>query len=642
MKEIFDRAKYIFYFLKQNPNGLTGEMLSTSLQVSSRTIRTDIKLLRHMLSKYKVEIISTPREGYSLQAEKSAIENAEKLFFKQDVLKFANNRIDYIIFRLLENCLNGDTSITQNELSQEMFISLSTLKLYLKEAESKFKEYSLEIVPYKLHGIKLLGEEINIRYCIVDYMNMHQDTKFFHRFYSIIDINALDTIIKKVLSSRNLQLTDMDKNKLCTQITTLLWRAKYKKLINYDMVQMQQFENTFEFVVSKEISEEISNIMQKYITLSDIYYITQCMLTSKKFLNNIYKFNDQDIKDLIKNILLKIKAILNIDFTSDEFLIEGLSLHLNVALTRIGFNMNIRNELLETIKIEYPLAFQIAIIASKYIEEKKKIKINDSEIGYIALHFGAALSRNDIKINQNTKKIILICETGIGTAILLKARIEEIFQNRLNIIKVLPVYELKKSMLEKIDFLLTTVPIKNFESKKIIKVNHFLQKEDIDKIEAIIFNNSSISLEQLEKFFRPDCFYTDKSFPDKNTVLDFLTSEAVKKNLMTNRTRQSVYEREKFSPTNIGNLLAIPHPLYNDMDLSFISVCVLKKPIQWNTGMVQLIFLLNIKRNEVIIWEKMFINIYRYVKKNGVKKIIKNSYYDKFLSDLYSNIKKYS
>lgn len=39
----------------------------------------------------------------------------------------------------------------------------------------------------------------------------------------------------------------------------------------------------------------------------------------------------------------------------------------------------------------------MGVIAGKLVEQYDNIKINENEIGYIALHFGAALSRNGIK-----------------------------------------------------------------------------------------------------------------------------------------------------------------------------------------------------------------------------------------------------
>ncbi len=45
----------------------------------------------------------------------------------------------------------------------------------------------------------------------------------------------------------------------------------------------------------------------------------------------------------------------------------------------------------------------------------------------------------------------------------------------------------------------------------------------------------------------------------------------IEKGYMSEKTKSSVLEREEASSTEIGNLVAIPHPMYNDMDTSSIA-----------------------------------------------------------------------
>ena len=57
-----------------------------------------------------------------------------------------------------------------------------------------------------------------------------------------------------------------------------------------------------------------------------------------------------------------------------------------------------------------------------------------------------------------------------------KGEVEEYFHNRLNVVKVLPGYEVNEKTLENIDYILSTVPLKNIASDKIIKINRMLTK----------------------------------------------------------------------------------------------------------------------------------------------------------------------
>lgn len=53
-------------------------------------------------------------------------------------LETSKQRINYILYKLLANTLN-DISITQNDLAEEMYISLSTLKIHLNEVKNILK-----------------------------------------------------------------------------------------------------------------------------------------------------------------------------------------------------------------------------------------------------------------------------------------------------------------------------------------------------------------------------------------------------------------------------------------------------------------------------------------------------------------------
>lgn len=599
MAKINKRRKIIFDMLKSHPQGLNGEAISQQLGVSSRTIRSDIKALQDALEKYNIRIFSSPTKGYRF-SQFEHLSSIEHELFKDNMsnLETSKQRINYILYKLLANTLN-DISITQNDLAEEMYISLSTLKIHLNEVKNILKKYDLKITQYKTKGIKISGEETKLRYCIVDIKNIHLENEFFQDLIMNIDINLLDDIIKKVLSERKLQLTDRSQKKLCMYIAIAIQRSRNNKTVVYPSSLTSKIENTFEYSVAKEIIENIYNQLNIDLSCSEVYYITQCLLASKKLIDVSESTNKKHVKNLVNIILKEIHEKLSIDFTNDEYLIDGLTLHLNIALTRIQFQMNIRNELLETIKNDYPLAFQMGVIAGKIVEQYDNIKINENEIGYIALHFGAALSRNGIKENIQAKNIIIVCASGLGISMLLKAKIEEYFNNRLNIIKILPEYEITKKIIDKVDFILTTVPIRDFSSEKVIKINRILQKDDIELIENKIFNKNRNFIKEFSDLFSRDNFYINKKFKTKTECLEFLTNEAINKNLMSDFTKKSVFDREEISSTSIGDLTAIPHPIYSEKGKSFISILVLEKPVMWDEFLVQVVFLFNIEKKRI-------------------------------------------
>lgn len=66
----------------------------------------------------------------------------------------------------------------------------------------------------------------------------------------------------------------------------------------------------------------------------------------------------------------------------DEELFYSLGLHLKQLVTRLTFNMNIRNPMIDEIKIKYPLAFETGVIAAHCVEKATGFQVNQNEIGF--------------------------------------------------------------------------------------------------------------------------------------------------------------------------------------------------------------------------------------------------------------------
>ncbi|WP_196604364.1 BglG family transcription antiterminator [Pectinatus haikarae] len=632
------RLRKVFEILRAYPDGVSGEVISGQLGVSSRTIRSDMKILEKMIQGYPIFINSAPRKGYMMVCEQAFF--ADK--FINDTLgrnavniKCSHEPADYIVCRLLTNSYT-DTTVTQTYLADEMYISLSSLKSNFIECKQILSKYNIKIMHYKKDGIQIDGDENQVRNCIFDYID--KSDCFAEKIFAETDMISIDEVISKVLREREMQIPDTDKTSLCIHVAIAITRAQCGKSISYPISTVKKIDQTFEYNVAKDILEYLYAVLAIDVAYSEVYYITQCLLASKKFFNTATSGENLEAKKIVYAVLEKIKQELLIDFIDDEYLIDGLVLHLNIAINRIQFHMNIRNELLETIKNDYPLAFQMGVIASKVVKNLNKIDVNENEIGYIALHFGAALSRKGINEKIcSAKKIIIACAAGLSIAVLLKAKIKEHFQNRLDILEVMPTYSITTEILKKVDYIFTTVPIDNIKSPKIITINNILQDDDIAKIEKIVFDNTSINKAYLQEFLKPRNFFTDKEFASKEDCIGFLTENAIQKGLMSEKTRASVYEREDISSTAIGNMVAVPHPIYNDMEVSFISVLILNKPIQWGNFLVQVVFLLSIKKGDNKLWETIFLKLNDYIRsKNGVESMLKNKSYDIFLHEFSS------
>lgn len=633
------RQRKILSILKQHQSNITSDEIARLVGVSSRTIRTEIKNILPNLDEKIAKINISTRKGYSIE-----IINQRQFSNILDEYIYKNQdneaRIKYIIQYLLNNALKNQ-SIKQQDLADKLFISLSTLKTHLKEVKGKLKKYNLDIINYKNQGMQIIGNEAQIRYCISEYIfrdNLQTDD-FYRQLFAEYNLNNINNILIKVLTSYELVLTDISLKNLLVHVLIAMKRATKEHNVIYTLRESKEIEQHKEFLIATSIFEEIYNQLHIDVATSEIYYLAQHLIASKKYMEIANEETSHYIKNLVIEMLQRVNTIVNINFLKDDNLIKWLKIHLESVIPRIRFQMNIRNDILDVIKNEYPLAFQVAVIASKVIEEKEHIPVDENEIGYIAVHFGGALTRMNIEADKIKKSAIVVCG-GIGTAVLLKAKLKEYFKDLIHIINTIPGYQLKKEDLNRVDLVFTTIPLphlKNLSSEKLDKIIHIknlLNNEEIQLIQQKFFKSSDISKTNIKKFFRKDYFITNKQFNTKEEILSYLTNKLENSGLIDSETTSSIFERELASPTEIGNMVALPHPMVNNTAISSISILVLNKPIIWVDHHVQVVFLISIAKDEFYLWEPIFLKLFKYlVKENGIKQIINQPNYDDFIKN---------
>lgn len=124
---------------------------------------------------------------------------------------------------------------------------------------------------------------------------------------------------------------------------------------------------------------------------------------------------DSDVIGVSEEIISKAESLLG---NLSKHIHIALTDHIGFALERIKMGMEINNPFLYEIKTLYAEEFHAGEIAADMINNTLDVEINDSEIGFIALHFHSA--RQNRKVSETVKNTRLLKE------------IVEIIENSLN------------------------------------------------------------------------------------------------------------------------------------------------------------------------------------------------------------------
>lgn len=646
------RCIQILKLLLKNKECVTGDNLAVSIGVSSRTIRNDIKDLNRTLEDHGASVASEIGQGYYLKIEdqekflafqEKMEQNKREKDFKNIIPSEPEDRVRYIISKLLLSSLNGrKEKIEFFDLEEELFISTSTLKKDFRSIDKILKNYDLKTSITKKDGVKIVGDEAKIRYCISEYIFNSkgyfeiEENQFYQSIFKEQEIEKLRVILLDVISAYNLRLTDLAFKNVLIHSLIMLKRFARQKSVTYEKSDIETFEKKVEFECAKEIIKQIQKEFGVDLG-NEVYYLTQHLISSQRFLIDDPK-DDYEYKKEIEKILVRIKEETKIDLSDDKQLINGLAMHLSAALQRMRFDMNIRNEFLDSIKNMYPLAFELAVIAGEVIEENFQFRTQENEIGFLAMHFGASLERKGLNEKKPRKKAIIVCYAGVATAMLIKEKIEQNFGHKIEVIKTCSQQEVTKELIDQVDLVLTTAELFDFKSDKIKKINLFLDETDIQVIRNILKEEDQKDSIDYRRIFRKELFFYDVEFKNKEEILEYMTKEMQVRSLISEEASQSVFKREEMATTELGNMVAIPHAMSNDSGEAVVSVMILKKPILWENEKVQVVLLLNVPKSQYNMWEVVFKRLYQYLIGNqGVTKLIKDKDYDEFIRHLERN-----
>ena len=433
-----ERQKQIINILISKNKIVKGEDLCTTIGVSSRTIRSDIKELNDILKKHGAFVLSEKGKGYSIEiTNKKDFQQFLELLKEDEKGNYINltikERAEYIIIKLLLNEINGLDGITQIDLADELFISLSSLKNDVKLSRTILSEIKLDIVKNKNKGIIISGKEDDIRKCISIYLK-YNNKFFFNEFKKIFEeklgnnsLLIIENILKDNILKYKLRLTDIAFNNLLNLTYIMVIRSIMGKCTNYteEIISLLNKESKIE--IAKNICSDLEGKLEIKLGEYSVYYITQYIISSNLIVKEIDKYkltNEEANSNLINEILKEIYHVYYIDLSKDEILRTFLGGHLRAAINRAKYEIEIENSMLSIIKNNYPFAFEIGVLANKIIKKSIGISLSEDDIGFLTLHFAASLER--IKGNKGkVKRVILVCTTGVGTSLLLKVKLED-------------------------------------------------------------------------------------------------------------------------------------------------------------------------------------------------------------------------
>lgn len=552
-----NREYEIIKMLIKNDSPLVIKDLANKLDVSPRTIRYDLDKIEDWLEEKGLHL--KRKQGVGVYFENKAKEKLSGILDMDiDYKKTYNPEERRQI--ILNELLASDKPKIIKEFEINLDVSEGTVINDLNYVEEWLNKRNLELLRKPNYGIEIRGCEDDWREAVFDFLektssdddvlnilNLFENKNKFPSFinsYSellnLIDskqVNFVKKTIRDAEKKLNYSFTDAAFSALVLHIIIGLQRIFKNKDINMNSKQLLVLKSKEEFDIAKNIVNKLKTVFDLEIPESEIGYITLHLLGAKFRRKGDIDFNNEKLLDgNLLNLTYKLVEIagkvLNITLTDDQELIYGLALHLKTTLNRIKYNLNIENQLVEDIQERYPHIYRASKIAAGVIQTEIQGEISEKEVGFIAMHIGAAVERKNIKpIPEQRIKVALVCSSGIGTTQIMAERLKNEFPY-LNIIDTYSYHEIVDNNFKKheMDFIISTINLPEIDVDH-INVNPLLKNEDIKNIEKIIKDINNKIHEEKNKKFEYNSLENKNSFVDiVEAIIDLLNNNYKLKN----------------------------------------------------------------------------------------------------------------
>lgn len=626
-----------FLLLQSRP--MTSTEIGNALSISTRSVKNYVSDINSL---YNKKIILSSRNGYEINRQVSPsliIDNSE------DVPQTGEERAFYIIKQLV---LYHTSHLELFELCENLCVSYSTIKSVISKMNKTFSSYNVEFL-CENDCVRIKGEEKDKRKLISYIINEESKTSFIDTqqlkdCFQNIDIDRLYAIVTQNFKKHNFYLNDFATINLLLHLVIIIDRELNGNPLETgtsDIRMESEHEEALLLQLVHDLQEEFHMQLNAYEQF-EIHMLIKAnanytIATTK---SDLQKIVGAQVIALTDYYIKQINSLYFVDLSEESFS-TPFSLHLKNLLFRLRSGKSTGNPMADSIKLNSPVVFDMAIYIALDLMERYNVSVNEDETAFLAMHIGAEIERQNM--NRSKTPVILLCPDYRNLCVDLLNKLLLNFGNQINIVR--SVHD--EAALQDIDvpyaMLFTTIPLHHTYACEIIQISPFNLSQQYELIqEAIVSSQDRYKNYKLRTnfhtFFEEDLYVSNPDMTNKHQILTYLCDLLHVKHYTDTDFEEKVYRRENAATTAFGNI-AIPHSMDMDAIKTSIAVAVSKKGIQWGTNTVHLVLLLAINKADKKTFRQLYESLISLFSEDSIIQEVRNCItFQDFETLIYSSI----
>lgn len=509
-QEFSPRLQQILSLMLRENRVISVMYLAEQMGISKRTVQRELEHLEKPLKKRGITFCSKTGVGVWLEGSQSDKQSLAADLGKMDARDISDRseRRKRLILEILK-----DKTLKKLYYYSDLFgVSEATVSADLEAVEEWFRPFHLQITRKPGYGVAIEGKEQDFRRALRFFIDENIDTRMIKdiyeeknnaifelvgnknekNIYRVLNDDLLLRVIaclQRINHKRILNLTENSYVGLVLHVTIAVNRIMKNEILEDNKEIVDSLRGDGDFLLAGRIIRELETEFGVAIPEVETAYI--CLHIKGSKVQQIEL--DDESKETVngQRELMEVVSEMIERYDKDnayllkqdeDFVVRGLAAHLRPTLVRLANGMKIENPLLEQIKVDYPDIFRRCMDVAKVLEQHYGYEVPEPEIGYLAIHFGAAMVRLESR-KEVTRQVRMgvVCASGIGISRLMASKLMKYFMERIEL-RAYGVKDLTPYVLENTDFFVSTLPLK--ESADILYVSPLLSQKDMEDIAA--------------------------------------------------------------------------------------------------------------------------------------------------------------
>ena len=208
--------------------------------------------------------------------------------------------------------------------------------------------------------------------------------------------------------------------------TLMMDRVLNEHPLGFLQEKYHELEQTMAYRFAEKIITRTIEMLQIQIPMEEILFLSLPIAGMRTSISQSDKQAmeiSEEVAELVVKILNRIAYDMNFHISPTD-LLDDFVYHINFMLNRLKYRFYIRNYALTEIREKYPLAYKMAELSKKVIEEQTNLVVVDDELGFLASYFSLFLEEQHHK-NEKQTKVGIVCAQGVIAGKLIEVRLRK-------------------------------------------------------------------------------------------------------------------------------------------------------------------------------------------------------------------------